>query len=57
MNNPNKVISWDLTIRWSDNPHEVESVDEIPDHIVRDIQYFFDTLEEERENDEWRNWI
>jgi hypothetical protein len=52
MNNPNKVISWDLTIRWSDNPHEVESVDEIPDHIVRDIQYFFDTLEEERENDE-----
>jgi hypothetical protein len=30
----------------------VESVDEIPDHIVRDIQYFFDTLEEERENDE-----
>jgi hypothetical protein len=52
MTNPNKVISWDLTIRWSDTPHEVESVDEIPDHIVRDIQYFFDTLEEERENDE-----
>jgi|LakMenE18May11ns_1017448.scaffolds.fasta_scaffold9946187_3 hypothetical protein len=52
MTNPNKVISWDLTVRWSDTPHEVESVDEIPDHIVRDIQYFFDTLEEERENDE-----
>ena len=50
-----KVLGWDLTIRWSDTPHEIESVDEIPDHIIRDIECWLDLLEEQRnkeENDE-----
>ena len=32
-----EVMGWDLMIRWSDNPHTTESADEIPEHIVRDI--------------------
>lgn len=52
MPKPNKVISWDLTLRWSDTPHQVESADEIPDHIVRDIQYWLDLLEDERNREE-----
>ena len=47
-----EVLGWDLTIRWSDTPHQIESVDEIPDHIVRDIQYWLDLLEDERNKEE-----
>ena len=50
-----EVLGWDLSLRWSDNPHEMQSADEIPEHITRDIEYWFDLLEEQRnkeENDE-----
>jgi hypothetical protein len=56
MPKPNKIISWDLVVRWSDDPLITEVLYEVPDHIVRDLEYYFDTLEEERndigENDE-----
>ena len=48
MPKPNKVLGWDLTIRWSDSPHQIESIDEIPDHIVSDIHYFINQLENQR---------
>jgi len=48
MPKPNKIISWELVVRWSDNPLEAEVLYDIPDHIVRDLEYFFDTLEEDK---------
>ena len=44
----NKIISWTLNVRWSENPSESEDISHnIPDHIVRDIEYYFDLLEDE----------
>ena len=47
---PNKILQWDLVVRWSNTPNEKEVLYDVPDHIVRDLNYWFDTLEEE-END------
>ena len=47
-----EVMGWDLMIRWSDNPHTTESADEIPEHIIRDIEYWLDLLEDQRNKEE-----
>lgn len=53
---PNKILQWDLVVRWSNNPNNPETLDEVPDHIVRDLNNWFDILEEEEnkymENDD-----
>ena len=46
-----RILKWNLEVLWSDEPDEWEQVDEIPDHIVRDIEGFLDLVEEERNND------
>lgn len=47
-----KVLGWDLSLRWSDDPNEMQSADEIPEHIVRDIEYWLDLLEDQRNKEE-----
>ena len=46
-----EVLGWDLMVRWSDGTN-FESIDEIPDHIVRDIEYWFDLVEDQRNKEE-----
>jgi len=43
-----RILKWNLQVLWSDEPTTWEDVDEIPDHIVGDIEEFLDLVEEER---------
>lgn len=41
-----EIKSWDIFVNWSDG--EKELIHEVPDHIIRDLNYYFDLLEEQR---------
>lgn len=47
----NKIIAWDLMVKWSDNTSEYQYLYDIPDHIVRDLQDYFTFLEEKENED------
>ena len=40
-----KILEWKLKIVWSDEPTEWVEADEIPDHIVNDIEDYLDAVE------------
>lgn len=45
--NPNKVMSWELLVRWSDDPSEtINMAYELPNHITQDIEEYFRVIEE-----------
>jgi len=46
-----RILKWNLQVLWSDEPTTWEDVDEIPDHIVSDIEEFLDLVEEVRNLD------
>jgi hypothetical protein len=47
-----KIVAWDLVAVWDDKT--IEQIDEVPEHIVKDVEYFLDLWQEERAKDENR---
>ena len=41
-----KIKFYNVTVTWEDGEKEI--LDEIPDHIIRDLNDYFDLLEEQR---------
>jgi hypothetical protein len=40
-----KIKAWSLNVVWDDGQEELNI--DVPDHIVRDIEYYLDCLEDD----------